>query len=79
MRLRHNTPPRSDMYRPACTLDGSFSNCERCVVVDKHPKHGITGLQWVQGSGYFGGEGLMSAGSDGKIHRGTHSDYSADV
>jgi hypothetical protein len=62
------------MYRPACILDGSFSDCERCVVLDKHPKHGITGLQWVQGAGYFGGEGLLSAGSDGKIYRDLHGD-----
>jgi hypothetical protein len=63
------------MYRPACTLDGSFSDCERCVVLDKHPKHGITGLQWIQGTGYFGGEGLLSAGSDGKLCKSPRGDY----
>lgn len=63
MRLAHQTPPRVEKYRQAYSLEGDVLDC--CAVLEKHPKHGITGLQWVQGTGYFGGEGLMSAGSDG--------------
>ena len=65
MRLCHTTLPRNGTTRPAYTLAGNHSNCSQCVVWEKHPKDGVTGLHWVQGTGYFGGEGLLSAGGDG--------------
>jgi hypothetical protein len=57
MRLRHSTTKTVNL-RPALGLDGEESRC--CLVPEKHPKNGITALQWTTDSG------LLTGGGDGK-------------
>ncbi|PVG04624.1 hypothetical protein CPB86DRAFT_809679 [Serendipita vermifera] len=66
MRLEHTTPPmHHPKLRKAFDLTGRESQC--CVVVKKHPDHGVTGMQWIQRGGYFAGMSLVTAGSDGAV------------
>lgn len=65
MRLSHATPPKQTL-RKALSRNGDESQC--CQVVEKHPKHGVTGLAWTRGTGYFGGLNLLTGGSDGKYN-----------
>ncbi|CAG8604393.1 4845_t:CDS:2 [Acaulospora colombiana] len=63
MRLEHITPPvHLPKLRKAFDLTGRESQC--CVVVKKHPDHGVTGMQWIQRGGCFAGMSLVTAGSD---------------
>ncbi|KAG8760847.1 hypothetical protein FRC14_001406 [Serendipita sp. 396] len=65
MRLKHETPKVARTRRPAMDLRGNVSRC--CRVLCKYPEHGITGMQWIEGSGYYGGLGLISGGGDGCV------------
>ncbi|KAG8832724.1 hypothetical protein FRC17_000820 [Serendipita sp. 399] len=65
MRLKHETPNVQRMKRPAVDLQGNASRC--CRVSCKFPEHGVTGMRWVEGTGYYGGLGLVSGGSDGCV------------
>lgn len=62
-RMRHKTLWYELKQRPARNLEGRDSGC--CFLPEKHPRNGVTALQWVQGAGYFGGLGLITGGSDG--------------